>query len=127
MRQVNGIKAGYASATANTQSGPVVVTVYAYEFAPNTAYHIAAIEPVGSQGALNSLFESVRRISDAEAAAIRPRKISVVTVKSGDTVSSLADRMAYANFRLERFRILNALGPNSGLKPGQKVKIVVAG
>ncbi|WP_219893211.1 M48 family metalloprotease [Aquisediminimonas profunda] len=126
-RQVNGLKAAYASAGANTQSGPVVVTVYAYEFAPNRAYHIVAITPSGSEGVFNSLFESVRRLSDADAAAIRPKKVTVVTVKSGDTVSSLAARMAYADFKTERFRVLNALSAGAALKTGQKVKIVVPG
>lgn len=126
-RQVNGIKAAYASAGANTQSGPVVVTVYAYEFAPNRAYHIVAIAPLGSEGVFNSLFESVRRLSDADAAAIRPKKVTIVTVKAGDTVSSLAARMAYADFKIERFRVLNALSAGAALKAGQKVKIVVPG
>ena len=126
-RQVNGIKAAYASAGANTQSGPVVVTVYAYEFAPNQAYHIVAITPSGSEGVFNSLFESVRRISDAEAGGIRPKKVNVVTVKAGDTVSSLAARMAYTDFKVERFRVLNALGSGAALKVGQKVKIIIPG
>lgn len=56
-RQVNGLKTAYASANANTQSGPVIVTVYAYEFAANSAFHIFAITPQGSEGAFNALFE----------------------------------------------------------------------
>lgn len=126
-RQINGLKAAYASARADTQSGPMIVTVYAYEFGPNSAYHIVGITPFASDGALGPLFASVRRISDADAAAIRPKKVVVVSVKAGDTVSSLAGRMAYADFKIERFRTLNALANGSVLKPGQKVKIIVSG
>jgi len=126
-RQVNGITAAYASAGANTQSGPVVVTVYAYELSNNSAFHFVAITPLGSEGAFNTLFESFRRLSPGEVAAIRPKRVSVVTVKAADTVASLAARMAYTDFKIERFRILNALGSGAALKPGQKVKIIVSG
>jgi predicted Zn-dependent protease len=35
--------------------------------------------------------------------------------------------MAYRDFQVERFRILNALGANDALRPGQRVKLVVYG
>jgi predicted Zn-dependent protease len=48
-------------------------------------------------------------------------------VVAGDTVQSLANRMAYRDFRLERFLSLNGLAANSRLIPGQKIKLVVYG
>jgi predicted Zn-dependent protease len=69
--------------------------------------------------------QSMRRMTVAEAAAVKPRKIQVVTVKSGDTVASLAGRMAYSSFQTERFLTLNALTAGTALRPGQKVKLVV--
>ena len=45
----------------------------------------------------------------------------------GDTVQTLASRMAYPTFRLERFLALNGLQANSRLVPGQKLKLVVYG
>jgi predicted Zn-dependent protease len=73
------------------------------------------------------MVNSLRRITSQEAAAIRPRIIHVVTVAPGDTVQSLASRMAYRDFQLERFLSLNGLDPGSRLAPGQKVKLVVYG
>jgi predicted Zn-dependent protease len=73
------------------------------------------------------MINSLRRISAAEASAIRPRIIHVVRVAPGDTVQSLASRMAYRDFRLDRFLSLNGLQANSALVPGQKVKLVVFG
>jgi predicted Zn-dependent protease len=73
------------------------------------------------------MINSLRRISPAEAAAIRPRMIHVETVRSGDTIQSLASRMAYRDFKLDRFLSLNGLAANSRLVPGQKVKLVVYG
>jgi predicted Zn-dependent protease len=73
------------------------------------------------------MINSLRRISPAEAAAIRPRVMHIETVRPGDTVQSLAARMAYGDFKLERFLSLNGLQANSRLLPGQKVKLVVYG
>jgi predicted Zn-dependent protease len=121
---INGISGATASASANSQSGPVVVTVFAYEFAPNTAYHFLTITP-GNSNPFGSMFNSMRRLSAQEASSIKPRRISVVTVKSKDTIASLSERMAYSDLRTERFLTLNALTANSTLTPGQKVKLVV--
>ena len=73
------------------------------------------------------MVNSLRRITPAEAAAIRPRIIDVVTVGPGDSVQSLASRMAYRDFKLDRFLVLNGLAANSRLAPGQKVKLIVYG
>ena len=70
------------------------------------------------------MFGSVRRLSNAEAAALKPRKLQVLTVKAGDTLQSLAGRMAYSDAPLERFLVLNGLTGNSRLSAGQKVKLV---
>ena len=78
-------------------------------------------------GPFAPMINSLRRITPAEAAAIRPRIIHVETVRPGDTVQSLASRMAYRDFKLERFLSLNGLAANSALAPGRKVKLVVYG
>jgi len=69
----------------------------------------------------------LRKVTPQEAAAIRPRVIHVVTVTPGDTVQSLANRMAYRDYKLDRFLVLNGLGPNATIAPGQRVKLVVYG
>jgi len=53
--------------------------------------------------------------------------IDVVTVGQNDSVNSLAARMAYRNFQVERFMALNGLPAGARLVPGQKVKLVVFG
>jgi len=125
---VNGIPASYVVGRANTSSGGVDVSVFAYQWDANTIYHFVALTRAG-QGLtpFAGMVNSLRRISTAEAAAIRPRVIDVVTVARGDTVQSLSSRMAYRDFRVERFLALNGLAANSPLAPGQKVKLVVYG
>jgi predicted Zn-dependent protease len=71
------------------------------------------------------MVQSVQRLTPQEAAAIKPRRVSVVTVKTGDTVQSLSRRMAYSDYQLERFLTLNALTAGSVLRPGQRVKIII--
>jgi predicted Zn-dependent protease len=122
---VNGLPAGYLTARANSGSTQVDITVFAYEFGPDTAYHFLLVTPAGSGiGPFASMVQSVRRLSAQEAAAIKPRRIAVVTVKPGDTMAALSARMAYADMRAERFQTLNGLAPDAALRPGQKVKIV---
>lgn len=122
---VNGLPAYYSTARVNSQSGQVDVTIFAYEFSRNQAFHFVAVTKAGGAGVFNPMFSSVRRLNATEAAAIRPRRIDVVTVARGDSAASLARRMAYSNYQAERFQTLNRLPANGSLTPGQKVKIVV--
>jgi predicted Zn-dependent protease len=125
---INGIPSAYTTARANTSSGAVDVSVFAYQWNPNTVYHFVMLTRGGTGvGPFVPMVQSIRRVTNAEAAAIRPRIINVVAVRPGDTVQSLASRMAYRSFQLERFLSLNNLAANSRLVPGQKVKLVVYG
>lgn len=125
---INGIPATYVVGRANTSSGGVDVGVFAYQWNADTIYHFVTLTRAGQGLApFAEMFNSLRRISAAEAVAIRPRIIDVVTVGRGDTIQSLASRMAYRDFQLDRFLVLNGLTADSRLVPGQKVKLVVYG
>jgi predicted Zn-dependent protease len=125
---VNGIPATFVTGRANTSSGAVDVSVFAYQWDPNTIYHFVMLTQAGQGiGPFAPMVDSLRRISVAEAAAIRPKVIDVVTVHRGETMQALASRMAYRDFQMDRFLTLNGLAPNSQLVPGQKVKLVVYG
>jgi predicted Zn-dependent protease len=125
---INGMNAAITTARVNTESGPLDVSVAAYQWDPQRVYYFVMLTRSGYQiSPFISMINSLRRISPAEAAAIRPRIIHVETVRPGDTVQSLASRMAYRDFKLERFLSLNGLAANSALAVGQKVKLVVYG
>lgn len=125
---VNGIPAAYASFRAATSSRYVDASVVAYQWAPGIVYHLVTLTEGGTGlGPFVPLVHSLRRISAAEAAQIRPRIIQIVTVRPGDTIQSLSRQMAYRDFRDERFLSLNGLNRNARLTPGQKVKLVVFG
>ncbi|WP_037500471.1 M48 family metalloprotease [Sphingomonas jaspsi] len=125
---INGIPAYVTQGRANTSSGQVDVGVVVYEWDRGSAYHFVTLTQAG-QGLnpFRSMIESFRRITDQEATSIRPRIIDVVTVQRGDTLQSLSSRMAYPDYRLDRFLAINGLASNSQLVPGQKVKVVVYG
>ncbi|MGW8203902.1 M48 family metalloprotease [Sphingomonas sp. VDB2] len=122
---VNGIPAAYRTVRATSQSSQVDATVFAYDFGGGKAYHFLLLTPAGQGiGPFTAMVQSVQRLSAQEAAAIKPRRVDVVTVKAGDTVQSLAKRMAYSDYQLDRFLTINALNANAALRPGQRVKIV---
>ena len=125
---INGIPAAFTTTRANTSSGALDVSVMAYQWDANTIYHFVMLTRAGTGiGPFSPMVGSIRRITQNEAAAIRPKVIEVVSVRPGDTVNSLAGRMAYRDFQLDRFLALNGLVPGSRLTPGQKVKLVVYG
>jgi len=121
---VNGIPAAYASARVQSGNGQVDVIIFAYEFAKDQAYHFVTISQAGQASVFSPMFGSLRRIAASDANAVRARRLEVVIVKAGDTVQSLASRMAYPSAQLERFIVLNGLAANARLVAGQKVKIV---
>lgn len=125
---INDMPAAITTTRVDTASGLLDVSVVAYQWDPQRVYHFAMITPGGyGVGPFTPMVNSLRRVSAQEAAAIRPRVIHVVTVAPGDTIESLSSRMAYRDFRVDRFLALNGLTAGSRLAPGQKVKLVIYG
>jgi predicted Zn-dependent protease len=121
---VNGIAAFYATATVAGQQGTQnAVTVFAYEFSGSQAFHFVAISPANADP-FSGMFQSVKKLSQSEASAIKPRKLRIVTVGRSDTISTMAAKMAYTNLQTERFLALNGLQSNAQLSAGRKVKVV---
>jgi predicted Zn-dependent protease len=125
---INGMPAAITTARANSSSGAVDVSVAAYQWDARRVYYFVMLTPAGyGVGPFVPMINSLRRITPAEAAAIRPRIIRVVNVGPTDTIQSLSSRMAYRDFRVERFLSLNGLTVGSRLLPGQKVKLIIYG
>ena len=125
---INGMPAALVTSHVSTDSGVIDVSVVAYQWDAQHIYHFVTLTQGGTGlGPFVPLVSSLRKITANEAAAIRPRIVHVVAVGPGDTVQSLASRMAYRDFKVDRFLTLNNLPANSRLLPGQEVKIVVYG
>lgn len=126
--RVNGLEGATATARANSSAGAVDVTVVAFRMAPATAYHFLTLTPAGQgTGPFGSMVQSFTRLSDAQAAQVRTRRIRIVTVKAGDTPATLGRQMAFPDRQEQRFRVLNGLAEDAVLKAGEKVKLVVFG
>lgn len=125
---INGFAANVVTTTAETQSGSADVTVVAYQTTPTAAYHFVTITPAGQGlGPFSGMVQSLTRLTAAQAAAVKPRRIQVVTVRAGDTIDTLARRMAYTDLQRERFLVLNAMTSGDRLATGDRVKLVVYG
>ena len=99
-----------------TQQGVLDVGVIAYEFDSGHAYHFVTITPAGSgAGPFRGMLGSVRRLSAQEAARCGPDS-SRCHRRGGNTIDSLAGRMAYPSYQRERFLILNGLADGDGLR-----------
>jgi len=123
----NGIPYAFVTTRAAANNRAVDATVVAYRF-PSATYTFTLVTPAGSGiGPFQPLLASVAPLSTAEANAIRGKKISIVTVKAGDTIDSLSARMAFPDYKRERFVTLNGLDPEQALTPGRLVKLVVNG
>ncbi|SDG10793.1 Putative Zn-dependent protease [Limimonas halophila] len=128
---VNGMPAATGSTRVNTQQGTRDARFVAIRYSPTQIYRFLFLTPPELTGRFNEDFRrtthSFRKLTDAEAAELKPKRIQVHTVREGETVESLAERMPYPDFKLERFRVLNGLQPGDTLSPGEKVKLVAPG
>ncbi len=119
---VNGFSAATATATGEQWS----FRLYAVRFGSDVYRFIFAAK---NKTAMvdRSFRESVatfRRMSLKESEQVHPLRLKIVTASAHDTVEILSRHMA-TDRPLERFRVINGLGANDRLKPGDKVKIVV--
>lgn len=121
---VNGMKA----ATARTKIGDYNGRLVVIEFAPDTVYRflLGTVPQAGNRydAVLQQMVMSFRKISAAEARAVKPLRIRIVTVRAGDTAASLGRRMIYSDYQADRFRVLNGLPANGEPKAGSRVKII---
>lgn len=127
MTRINGVDAGIGQVRVQSRSGPVDATLAVYRWSPDSYYHLLMLAPAGGSERFSPLVNSVRRLTPAEARAIKGRRVSVVTVKPGDTVATMAARMAYDDDRVARFTTLNGIAANDRLVPGSRVKLIVYG
>jgi predicted Zn-dependent protease len=126
---INGMEAATATASGNTDNGAVFLRLVAIRFDANTIYRFIFLSPVQNAAAADAGFRqaaaSFRKLSASEAAQIKPLRVRIVTVKPGDSVSSLAKSMAFDDYQEQRFRVLNGLAANDTLVAGQRVKLIV--
>jgi predicted Zn-dependent protease len=118
---------GLPAATATAKGDQWVFRLYAVRFGSDVYRFIYASKRTTADidRAFRESVSTFRRMTLAESQAAKPMHIKVVIVDPGETVERLASRMAVADRQIERFRVLNGLGPNDRVTPGDLVKLVV--
>src|ERR1700751_5217443 len=118
---------GFPGASAIAQGEQWYFKVYVLRFGADVYRFIFASRQKSTESERNAreTVNSFRRLTLEEIQAARPLRIKVITVQPGDTVESLAHRMAGVDRPAERFRILNGLDAHAQVKVRDLVKIVV--
>ena len=126
--KVNGFEAATARTIAKSDDGTFDARLVAYRIDSKTIYRFLYLTPRNLTASLaadlDRTTQSFQRLSAAEAAKLKPHVLRVVTVRPGDTVTSLAAQMAFDDYRVERFEVLNGIDRKDPLRVGQTLKIV---
>jgi len=124
--RINGMRGATALARARTRSGTRTVRLAAVRYDRETTYRFLFVPdgPGPPERLADTVLTSFRKLSQAEAAELEPRRLRLYTVQPGDTQRSLAERLPYEDLPLRRFQVLNGLQPGDPLRPGQTVKLV---
>ena len=117
---------GLPAATATAKGDQWAFRLFAVRFGTDVYRFVFAAKhkTADSDRAFRESVGSFRRMSLAESNATKPQRMRIVTVADGDTVERLAARMASTDRAVERFRLLNGLGPSDRVRAGDQVKII---
>jgi predicted Zn-dependent protease len=118
---------GFPAATATATGDQWTFRLYVVRFG-SEVYRVIFAAKNRTEAVDRSFRDSIasfRRMTVAEMQSARPLRVKVAEVRRGDTVERLARRMAVSDRHAERFRVLNGLGANDKVKPGEMVKLVV--
>ena len=118
---------GFPAATATAAGDQWAFRLYVIRFGSEVYRFIFAAKSrtAETDHAFREAIQSFRRLSLQEIRSTKPLRLKIVKVQSGDTVETLATRMALLDRQVERFRVLNGLDSGDRVKAGDLVKIIV--
>lgn len=126
---VNGKPAATASFPAQVNGRNATIRIVAIAWDAGKFFRFQMAIPQGADPRLvddmKRVTYSLRAMTPQEIRDMQPMKLDIVTARSGDTDRTLAARMPFADYQLERFRVLNGLHGNAQVRAGEKYKIVV--
>lgn len=125
---VNGMEAATATTRLNNGGTALDVQLVAIRPSPQLIYRFIFVSAAKQTASLSEGYRrtaySFRVLSAAEAAKEEPYRIRLHLVQAGETVETVAKRMPFKDYQVERFRALNGLSPGQKLQPNRLVKIV---
>lgn len=126
--RVGGMPAATASGRVQMKSGNADVRFVAVGFPTDAILRFVIIAPPGGlskiEPAVIRSVNTLKHLSDAEVKAVKPVRLKVVTVGSGDTVEKYAAATPLGRYAAEQLRVLNALREGEQPKAGEKFKTV---
>ncbi|MEL7487766.1 MAG: M48 family metalloprotease [Pseudomonadota bacterium] len=125
---VNGKSAAVGFGALSTQQGRVDIAAYVIKWDGATNYmFLWATPPNQTRNLARAIQSSVETFAEVDAARLNvppTRRVEVVPVRRGATVSGVANGMAFPSHKQDRFRVLNGLGAQDGLRASDDVKII---
>lgn len=127
---INGLSAATGRARLNTQQGVADLRVAAYQWDGTQLFRLMVLSPARNAQAyadgIRSTINSFRRLTDSEAADLKPLRLITVQADGADTVSTLAQTMPYGALNEDWFRMLNDLSPGQPIPVGQSIKVITS-
>lgn len=125
---VNGMEAVTAATRINNNGTILDVQLVAIRPAPQLIYRFIFVSATRQTASLSEGYRrstySFRILSLEEAAREEPYRIRLHLVQAGETAETVAKRMPFRDYQVERFRALNGLQPGQKIQPSRLVKIV---
>ncbi len=126
--KVNGLEAGTATTRGNINGKTMDVRLLAIRGEDGSTFRLQFLSPPNVTSSLRDNFRrttySFRHLTAREKRDLGPLRIRLYQVRSGDTVTRIANRMAVKKFAVERFMLLNGVSQTEPLKAGSTVKII---
>lgn len=125
---VNGMRGATAAFTGTIQGKAATIRLVAVEWKKGEFFRFQMAIPKNVTSAfmdeLKTTTYSLRRLSASEKQSIQPKKIRLVTARSGDSVASLAAKMDVDELKEDQFKVLNGLIGNAQIIAGRPYKII---
>ena len=124
--RVNGLDAATARARVIGRDGPADLRLVAIRFDDETMFRMLFMTPPRLTARLAAEFRrttfSFRRLSEREAADLKPLRLWVAVVGTSDTLESFAAEAPFEPHAGEWLRVLNGLAPNQPIEVGRRLK-----
>ncbi|MBT5076533.1 MAG: hypothetical protein HOM66_07795 [Rhodospirillales bacterium] len=128
---INGMKAAMGSGKISTKQGQRSVRLVVVRMDRRNLFRMMFLtKPKAMKRQDPAFIESAKSFAQAsldEASKWKPLRIKLYKVKAGDTVKTLAGKMALEKEKEDHFRVINGLGPKDKLTVGKRIKLVTIG
>lgn len=125
---INGMDAATASIKGSINGKAMNIRLIAIRWGEKQFARFQIAMPTNLSAAqmqvLKTTTYSFDRMSQKDKLRLKPYRIKLVTSRSGDSVGSLASRMAQKDHKEQRFRVLNGLKPNDKIIANRLYKVV---